>query len=218
MPNHVINKLEAPEQVLKALVNKQGSVDFSLIHPFPGPHAGSESYYIAAEACANRAVGAPYSNDSMIARLEKLNRDKVDFRALDSEGLKQFVEYCENYHACGYLHEMEFARKEWGTKWNAYAPMCVASGALWFTTAWAPPLPLIKKLSEAFQDAEIIITYADQDLGWNCGVATFVHGFKCSHQRAPKSTESTREARVDWLRFARNLHRESTKAINEAHQ
>lgn len=218
MPNHVINKLEAPEYVLKALVNESGRVDFSLIHPFPGPHSLRESYCMSAESCAERAVGAPYNADSMIARLEKLNREKADFRALDSEALKQFVEFCENYHACGYLHEMDFARKQWGTKWNAYSPQAVVPGALWFTTAWAAPLPIVKKLSEKFQDAEIIISYAGEDLGWDCGVATYVHGFECSRQFAPKVADSTRETQVGWLRFARNLHRESTKAINEARQ
>ena len=57
----------------------------------------------------------------------------------------------------------------WGTKWEAYD--CYTKiGKTWimlvFSTAWTPPIPIIRKLS--ILGYEITVRYADEDYGVNC--------------------------------------------------
>ncbi|MFX7914608.1 hypothetical protein ABTK35_20255, partial [Acinetobacter baumannii] len=81
------------------------------------------------------------------------SRKDFDIRKLNDECFKQFVGMLENYRACGYLHSMDFARKVWGTKWNA----CESSaspeeGKASFDTAWSRPEGVLRELSKRFPD------------------------------------------------------------------
>ena len=63
----------------------------------------------------------------------------------------------------------------WGTKWNSYSNE-FDEGELSFWTAWAPPRPIIAKLSEMFPDVVIHHQWADEDIGYHCGEVTYAEG------------------------------------------
>lgn len=66
----------------------------------------------------------------------------------------------------------------WGTKWNAYGQPDNrnAKNTIYFLTAWACPVDLIKKLSWIFPEIEVEIAWADEDLAYNLGTITFKNG------------------------------------------
>lgn len=68
--------------------------------------------------------------------------------------------------------------KHWGTKWNAYNPLEPVDNEIRFETAWNAPMKVIEELSFMFNDLEITIDYADEDIGFNCGRTTFKNGEK----------------------------------------
>jgi len=69
----------------------------------------------------------------------------------------------------------DWARKNWGTKWNAHDCGEWKKQALSFQTAWSPPMPVIEVLSKMFPKATFILQYADEGCGF-CGTATFKDG------------------------------------------
>lgn len=65
----------------------------------------------------------------------------------------------------------------WGTKSNSYGyGRETAEQTLCFDTAWAPPHPVIRKLSEQYPDIAIEHRWADEDSGYNCGRHTYAGG------------------------------------------
>lgn len=86
------------------------------------------------------------------------------------------------YQACGITMEDEqkfgventclgWARKNWGTKWNAYdqPDMRNTDNTVYFSTAWNGVPKLIQKIAWIFPDVEIIYEYCDEDFGNNLG-------------------------------------------------
>jgi len=59
--------------------------------------------------------------------------------------------------------------KHWGTKWNVdnVVPMrSLDSVEYHFSTAWAPPIPVIKKLMEMFPDLYFRLRYVEPGVGY----------------------------------------------------
>lgn len=71
---------------------------------------------------------------------------------------------------------LDWARGNWGTKWNAYDTERETHNSLRFDTAWNHPFPVIEALSRKFPDATIYVQYADEDLGSNLGEYTIRNG------------------------------------------
>lgn len=67
---------------------------------------------------------------------------------------------------------LDWARENWGTKWNAYDTERKGRNIMRFDTAWNHPAPVIEALSRKFPDAPIYVQYADEDLGSNLGEYT----------------------------------------------
>lgn len=65
----------------------------------------------------------------------------------------------------------------WGTKWDAYGydegKDYSQSKELRFLTAWSAPHPILRKLSEQYPALEITHQWADEDIGFNCGIAVY---------------------------------------------
>lgn len=72
----------------------------------------------------------------------------------------------------------DWSWENWGTKWNACDCESQAKGSnrLEFQTAWAAPHPVIKRVSEMFPDVAIIHKWADEDMGYNCGIKVYKAG------------------------------------------
>lgn len=206
MPNWVTNKIEAPEHVIRAMLNGEGRVDFNVIAPFPGPHGDWDGIYSDAETAAESVLGVALSNNPLLAMMERSSRESIDIAGMREESFRQFVGMLENYRACGYLHSMDFARKVWGTKWNACEPIAEPDeGRCKFDTAWSCPTGALMKVSERFPDDAITVTYADEDLGSNCGTFTLQAGQIVKQDIAPNCRDMTDAEKARWEAFARDV-------------
>ncbi len=202
MPNWVTNKVTAPSYVICAMLNSDGRVDFNMAAPFNGPNNWDEIYGDAEEA-AEVACGIPVDGHPLIAALQSSNRDRINLRTMREESFKQFIGMLENYRACGYLHSMSFARDVWGTKWNACEQTVnTEDGICQFETAWSCPMGVLVKLSERFSEDAITVTYADEDIGSNCGTFTLKGGQMVEQNIAPAWRDLDDAAKAKWKAFA----------------
>ena len=203
MPNWVTNKIEAPEHVIRSMLNSEGRVDFNMAAPFPGPHGEWDGIYSDAEMAAESVLGIALSKTPLLAMLEQSNRERIDIAVMRDESFRQFVGMLENYRACGYLHSMDFARKVWGTKWNACRPIAEPDeGRCKFDTAWSCPTGVLVKVSEQFPDDAITVTYADEDIGSNCGTFTLKAGQVVEQDIAPPWRDMTDAEKARLKAFA----------------
>ena len=65
--------------------------------------------------------------------------------------------------------------RHWGTKSNSYWFEDSEPGLYRFCTAWSPPLPVVRVLSELFPELEITLDYEEGGEGL-CGETTFRDG------------------------------------------
>lgn len=95
---------------------------------------------------------------------------------------KELTEALENYIK-GFFNIKRYKARDWydwscanwGTKWNA-CDTVVDFNVIEFETAWSTPLPVFVELSKRLKDISIIIHYADEDIGSNCGSLVIVNG------------------------------------------
>lgn len=167
MPNHVTTVITAPAEVLDSLSagDPTALVDFNTLIPFPDAlknitaevkvfdtKEGAES---CQEMTKAKFAGWPASMQEP---------DAVHALTKDVAG-KLLAEY-------GALHWYDWKPNNWGTKWNAYDAERTAPDTIKFDTAWAHPGPVILALAAKFPDTEIVVKYADEDLGHNYGEYT----------------------------------------------
>lgn len=74
----------------------------------------------------------------------------------------------------------DWSVENWGTKWNAYGFDDIAEfhqpDTICFMTAWAAPHEVIGKLAQMYPDLEVEHSWADEDLGSNCGKRVYANG------------------------------------------
>ena len=218
MPNWITNKITAPKHVIAAAVNSKGRIDFSLMSPFPGPRGADwNGISCAAEEAAEIVCRIPLDTHPLIASLQAANRSNFDIKKLSDRDFAQFIGMVENYRACGYLHSMKWAIDKWGTKWNACEPTHdLDAGTAQFDTAWACPKPVLIELSKRFPDDEISVTYADEDIGCNCGTFTLKAGVSTASDIAPQWDSMTDEQKTKWRFFAYQVKGYSAESITKA--
>ena len=204
MPNWITNKVIAPKHVIEAMVNEEGRIDFNLIAPFPGPR-GADWIGICmdAEIAAKAVLNVSLSSNQLIASLEAANRRGVNIEKMTDSSFQQFIDMLENYRACGHLHGMDWAWEKWGTKWNACNPEHDAeAGTAQFDTAWSCPARVLVELPKRFPDDEICVTFADEDIGSNCGTFTLKAGDAISSDIAPAWSSMSEEDQTKWRMFS----------------
>ena len=204
MPNWVTNKLQTSERVIRAMLNAAGEIDFETVMPFPGP-CGKDwgGYACNAEEAAKIICGVPADDHPLIAAVQAGNRERFDIKKLSEDSFEQFVGMVRNWRACGYLHPMDFNRKVWGTKWNACRPKAEpAEGRCEFETAWSCPEGVLKKISELFPEDAITVTFADEDIGSNCGTFTLTAGQIIEQDIAPRWRDLDGAGKARWRDFA----------------
>ncbi|HCR1539680.1 TPA: hypothetical protein ONA72_006172, partial [Pseudomonas aeruginosa] len=172
MPNWVTNKVKAPQEVIQAMVSEEGRIDFGKIIKFGGEFPW-DGVSVDAETAAERVLNLPLNSHPLVGSLQKSSRDRVDVSKLSDESFEQFIQMLRNHRQTGYLHDMDFARSAWGTKWNAYESRVDGPESASFETAWSFPEPIFLKLSSMFPEATIELNYADEDIGSNCGTVRF---------------------------------------------
>lgn len=202
MPNHVTNKINAPSHVIAALVNDKGNVDFGRVVAFTGEFPW-DGINMAAEQLADVVTGKELSDNPLLASLQASNRARTKVQDLSDESFEQFVQMLRNFRKCGVFHDMDFAREQWGTKWNAYE--CVVdidAGTAQFDTAWSCPTPLLTKLSQQHPNDLIEVTFADEDIGSNCGTFSLKNGEVIESDLAPYWSDMSDEQKKRWRVFA----------------
>ena len=205
MPNWVTNKVQAPSHVIRAMLNADGRVDFNTAATFEGPN-NWDGICMDAEMVAEMACGIQVATHPLIGALQASNREQCDLRKMSEESFKQMLGMLENYRACGYLHSMSFARDVWGTKWNASEPKAEPDeGRCQFDTAWSCPMGVLVKMSERFPDDAITVTYADEDIGSNCGTFKLLNGRTFDSDVAGQWSRMSEEERAKWKAFARQV-------------
>ena len=89
------------------------------------------------------------------------------------------------------------------TKWNAYAldtyetEVTDNSPTLSFQTAWSAPHPILAKLAEMYPEVSFEHTWADEDIGQNCGQATYANG-ECTGRFYPEGAVAVIFANSAW--------------------
>ena len=178
MPNYVKNKLEASRSVLDAMAKGDEAVSLEAVIPFPeGLFMGNDSGGIntLAEDCAEKAFNQPINDHPLIARLQTANRAKWSANDLTDSGFEDFIGMCRSKKQTGFYSILDFCKSEWGTKWGAMRASRT-DDAVTFETAWSTPMPIWEKLSKTYPNETLCITYADEDLGRNCGTIILQNG------------------------------------------
>jgi len=205
MPNWVTTEIKTSPEVIRSMVNDKGNIDFSIALPFPGEFEWG-GVYGDAETAAEAVLGKPLSDHPLIASMEAVNRSQADIAKLSDESFEQFIQMLRNHRKCGFLHQMDFARETWGSKWNACDSTHNAEdGTARFDTAWSCPEPLLIEVSKKFPDTTIEVMFADEDVGSNCGRFSLKNGEIISSDIAPSWNDMDEQSRKKWSGFARKV-------------
>lgn len=108
---------------------------------------------------------SPFDFNKLIPYPEEFEKLDKAREAARAAGVKWDKLPKDGFNQGGY----EWCSKNWGTKWNAYE-IGFDYDTIAFQTAWATPRPIWKALSAKFPDVTIMIEYADEDRGNNCGI------------------------------------------------
>lgn len=163
MPNHVTNKIfvEGPASRVQALL-KQGRIE------------------------VHTPAGKNFLGVATPARV-----DNLEFSLGGFIPPPKHPDYTSG--SCGHQHDPNndpnpncwypWNRKNWGTKWDCYdvrvesnvetvleslargdGKEARGTAAIYFDTAWCPPMPVIEKIVEDYADLDIDFTYMDEDM------------------------------------------------------
>lgn len=199
MPNYVLNKIELTGNInaISAMLGKiqndvygKGTIDFMKIIP------RSKDLDIEAGSCTYRGI----------RRIEELMEDYAKANDLDPKSVKYddisenyITEYrkehpevekdewnlgekaIRNREKYGAPTWYEWDIQNWGSKWNACGycedtDYSRNTDYLEFETAWSAPIPVIEKLAKDYPDVTFIHRWADEDLGYNCGIIGYENG------------------------------------------
>lgn len=85
----------------------------------------------------------------------------------------------------------DWSIKNWGTKWNADSYYRTGPFSFSIQTAWATPEPIIKELSKKYK-CLVEVSYADEDMGYNCGTYAYENGKMVNNWMPPSGSEEAR--------------------------
>ena len=103
--------------------------------------------------------------------------NKINYKELGVKNLKDLGNvYINNILQYGADSWYDWCCENWGTKWNATNTYIVDDTEIEFSTAWSCPVNIFKELSRQFSGVEIVVEFADEDIGSNCGKITFLNG------------------------------------------
>lgn len=196
MPNHITNIIkydgdaERIKEMLEQIKDDEfgiGTIDFNKLIPMP------ESMNIESGSRTDRGLKAYkefleiYTFGRKVENLDLLNipaeseekflEIRKDVEKDDWElGKKAF----QNTYQYGSPTWYQWSINNWGTKWNAYGYNELMSyaetDAIYFTTAWSSPHPVMNKLAKMYSDINFTHEWADEDIGQNCGRWEYENG------------------------------------------
>ena len=181
MPNHVMNivSFQGDEaQIQKMLSEVQndefgpGSISFQKLIPMP-PELDIECSFRtgrATKAYNDYLSQQPVSEDAYLQAHPDLDRETFLLGKKASDNIEKY----------GAPTWYDWRIDHWGTKWDAYGHEegkdYRKTKELRFLTAWSAPHPILRKLSELYPALEITHQWADEDIGFNCGIAVYRAG------------------------------------------
>ena len=181
MPNIITNIVNASPNVLAGLINEEQFVDFSKLIPIPLEAANITGDYTLtglASLLTGKIPLKPSSWDLLgslqMAFLTEALTKQGGIATLNKDELENFVTMLRNDRdgETSVTHPVYYPRdwiwKHWGTGENG-GDFDLTDDELRFNTAWAAPLPVIDKLAAQFPDSKIVYSWADEDVGVNCG-------------------------------------------------
>lgn len=159
MPNWVENDLyfqgKEVKKILAFIANKEKETvfDFDKVIPYPEPYRSMDE---RVENFRDELVSAGDDPVSRQIIVKKYGATSDDYFG----GLK------DGFNSGGY----EWCIENWGTKWNAKEAWIIVQSKdevqLTFDTAWSPPLPIIKRLSELFPEHTFVLNYYEGLMGF----------------------------------------------------
>lgn len=204
MPNHVttIVSIDASnaDEILESLRSDKCDFDFNQIVSKPDC-LGEFSPHASIIERAKNACGAPLHNNVLIGEMELSNRTRSITEPCRTEDIQDLVRCILCYAETGFFYWYDWNLHYWGTKWNAYS-VSVEGTTVSFDTAWSHPTEIMIALSTRFPDAEFRCTYADEDIGSNCGEVNYQDGHIIHENIAPKFSDMDAKERDDWVLFA----------------
>lgn len=181
MPNHVVNIVSFQgddAQIQKMLSEVQndefgpGSISFQKLIPMP-PELDIES-----GSRTNQGLKA--YNDYLSQHSASEDAYLQAHPDLDRETFLLGKKASDNIDKYGAPTWYDWRIDHWGTKWDAYGyeqgKDYSRAKELRFLTAWSAPHPILQKLSELYPSLEITHQWADEDIGFNCGIAVYRAG------------------------------------------
>lgn len=146
-------------------------------------------------------VTAPNASDIIdslkgVEIYEEMGETKAEEREISFQTVIQRpIEEDENWH--------RWNSDNWGTKWDAYDVSVDLDGNM-FTcnTAWSMAFPVWEALSKKYPEALFEVTYADEDMGSNCGRIVLKNGDIVNQHIAPSWSEMSGAEKRTWWDFA----------------
>lgn len=189
MPNHIQNRLqvigtnEQIKEVLDFISSKYDDdeamqIDFNKIKLMP-KDLQFEHFGMHIEDAVKVALKMPMHENQLISHLEEMNRRQMKSPLeYNNDDWGMYIQALNNVRKYGFIYWHDWARENWGTKWNAYSQNDTrnTSDTIYFQTAWSSPINLISKLSEMFPQVTLHLVYADEDSGSNTGRIMFNNG------------------------------------------
>ena len=100
----------------------------------------------------------------------------------------------KNIEKYGYSDWYDFCCIEWGTKCNAGYSALGDNKEVFFETAWLPPFPFLKKLSEKYPDVKFITRYFDECMSF-IGICEYKNG-EVKDRRVQNEDFKTEEGQI----------------------
>lgn len=222
MPNHVTNQitfknLSIDEQIKILLENIDSklNLDFNkTVFMPPELHIEESTYTYMGLALINKKYIKGFS-------FKSYEEVKQDFDTLSIEIQEKILKLGKqasiNLEKYGVISWYDFAKREWGTKWNAYNFYILDipyfengeisklkkllkkldSITFQFNTAWSCPLGWLSSFAKRYPNLDFEVKFFDEDLGRNCGIINFSNGKILS-----KETDSCHTIDINWTEFA----------------
>lgn len=200
MPNHIQNELTVEganwRAVFDHMETEKSKFDFNKIAQMPKAMDSETGGYGLHTARAAKDAGEGNFRPSYWIREHKIGPESID----------EFWRMYECMVHYGATDGLDWARKNWGTKWGEYSVEYSGTQSIRFQTAWSAPRRAILTLSEMFKDCTFTLRFADEDYGSNLGILTYEAG-GLSKVWIPKEGECTK--------FAYSVHRLGKEEIAE---
>ena len=131
-------------------------------------------YTNAYQALHHKGFSIPNGNMSEEEIEAQANRHEMSVEAFLALG----KQYLDNIIEHGAATWYDWRINNWGTKWNLNPEDCIQANenTLSFDTAWSAPYPILDQISQMFPDVVLHHEWADEDLGYNVGCASYQNG------------------------------------------